>query len=98
MGSGAGKKKTAGNGSRKIVIYFTALTVTFMLFFTLGFKFAADSSIMKANASIIDIAPDDRIQVLVPMGSGTADIAKILADKGIISSVLFFRIISNFNG
>lgn len=89
---------TAALHENRIVIYIILLSMIFMLCFALGFKFAVDSSITNINSASIEIAPGDRMQIFIPLGSGTAAIAGILAENEVIGSKLMFRILSGING
>ncbi len=85
------KRKKKGNGRLIFGLIMTAIIVAVAVFcaaFVL--KFARDFvGIGKSSVEVV---------VEIPMNSGTADIADILADEGIIDSTYFFRFYSRVKG
>ncbi len=85
------KRKKKGNGRLIFGLIMTAIIVAVAVFcaaFVL--KFARDFvGIGKSSVEVV---------VEIPMNSGTADIADILADEGIIDSTYFFRFYSRIKG
>ncbi len=85
------KRKKKGNGRLIFGLIMTAIIVAVAVFcaaFVL--KFARDFvGIGKSSIEVV---------VEIPMNSGTADIADILADEGIIDSTYFFRFYSRVKG
>ncbi len=85
------KRKKKGNGRLIFGLIMTAIIVAVAVFcaaFVL--KFARDfAGIGKSSIEVV---------VEIPMNSGTADIADILADEGIIDSTYFFRFYSRIKG
>lgn len=85
------KRKKKGNGRLIFGLIMTAMIVAVAVFcaaFVL--KFARDFvGIGKSSVEVV---------VEIPMNSGTADIADILANEGIIDSAYFFRFYSRIKG
>ncbi len=85
------KRKKKGNGRLIFGLIMTAIIVAVAVFcaaFVL--KFARDFvGIGKSSVEVV---------VEIPMNSGTADIADILVDEGIIDSTYFFRFYSRVKG
>lgn len=81
----------------RIIITFTAFLLIFFICFIVSFRFALVSDTKKSRP-IPEIKAKDRIEVRIPMGSSTEDIAEILHEKGVIKHPLIFRILSNLDG
>ena len=85
------KRRKKGNGRLIFGLIMTAIIVAVAVFCAaLVLKFARD--FVGVGKSSIEIV------VEIPMNSGTADIADILANEGIIDSTYFFRFYSRVKG
>lgn len=85
------KKRKKGNGRLIFGLIMTALIVAIAVFCAaLALKFAKD--FVGIGESNIEVVVD------IPMNSGTAEIADILYEEGIIDSTYFFRFYSRVKG
>jgi len=104
------KKNKAKGGTKsrrkKRNIFFRLFVFLFIVAVTLvssyySYKFVLDihdEAGGKETEAQETVSPEDGIQVEIPMGSSTADIADILHKKGIIKYPKVFRILSRING
>lgn len=84
---------------RKSIIVW--LIILMYIAITLGCGYATYSYIVEnysATSTISEIPLEDQLLIEIPMGAGTATIANILKEKGIIKYPLIFRIYSKING
>lgn len=85
------KRKKKGNGRLIFGLIMTAIIVAVAVF--------CAAFVLKFARDFVGIGkPSVEVVVEIPMNSGTADIADILANEGIIDSAYFFRFYSRIKG
>lgn len=96
------KRNTAKQRKKSRKIRTLVLIVFYVLVLTAGFviayKYAVDSTQNRSKTTSVDIDPEDRIVVNIPLGSSTDDIVNILKKEGIIKYPVIYKIISNLEG
>lgn len=99
--------RTEQNGNKKQKkkrrAVFRLFTFLFIIFLTASSAYMSYKYVMKSmdeqdSETVISIAPGEEIEVEIPMGSGTASIANILKEKGIIRYPYIFKLVSKING
>jgi len=90
------KNEKPVNKKLRLTVFVLSCVVTFLACFIISYSYILKYD--KNKDVVIDIPAKDRIAIQIPLGSSTADIAKILKKNGIIHFPTIFRIMSNLNG
>ncbi len=97
--TGQSKKSKSSRKPIGIIALVTFCILIMMSGFAIAYMYAVDFDQRESEeSSQIIIDPADRIVVKIPLGSGTARIADILKEEGIISSKFVFKVISSLEG
>ncbi len=97
------KKKSRKRKNRFTRILVIILIVVAVILAVLGISYAvgkhfANSYLINDNQTEVQVDSQNVIEIDIPKGSSTKDIAKILKDNGIISNAFSFRLTSKLNG
>jgi UPF0755 protein len=92
-------KKPSRKKNKAIVrlIIFLMLIVLTIVCGMISYRFVIDIQ-TSSEINIEPIDPEDGAKLEIPLGSNTADIAKLLKEKGIIKNTNLFRFFSKING
>ncbi|MFD2657288.1 endolytic transglycosylase MltG [Gracilibacillus thailandensis] len=85
------RAKEASVARRIILIVFIVLTAVIIIGGFSGYKY------VKKGLTPVDPDSDETVNVTIPLGSSSSDIANILEDEGIISNSLIYRFYVKFN-
>ncbi len=93
------EQKTPIKKKKSIFKLIVLIGLIFILFSVLSSFFAYIYVTNNSNSTeVVKIDKSNGINVNIPLGSGTTDIAKILFNKGIINHPTIFRVFSYING
>lgn len=96
----APKKKTKKRRNMffSLFLYFVIFLIVFSISSLASYTFFVNEKEIDYQEVIAKIDPEKSIQVEIPRGSDTNDIANILKEEGIIEYPFWFKFISKFNG
>lgn len=92
------KAKKRRNRLASLFLYFLVFLIIFTISSLASYTYFVNEKEIDYEEVIAKIDPENGIQVEIPRGSDTSDIAEILKKEGVISYPFWFKFISKFNG
>ncbi len=92
------KKKKKGNGLKSFLVYFLIYTLLFTITCAVSYSLVLKAENVADDDTEVIVDAADGIEITIPRGSSTSDIAEILKENGIISWPSIFKLQSKING
>lgn len=92
------KKKKKRFNSNRFLVFILVYTILFTVIFVTSFSYVLRKESMADEDLEVSIDPAKGIEITIPRGSSTSDIAKILKENGIIKWPTLFMLQSKING
>jgi len=92
------KKKKKRFNSNRFLVFILVYTILFTVIFVTSFSYVLRKESMSDEDLEVSIDPAEGIEITIPRGSSTSDIAKILKENGIIKWPTLFMLQSKING
>lgn len=92
------KKRKKGNSLKSFLVYFLIYTLIFTITCAVSYGLVIRAESMADEDAEIVVDEANGIEITIPRGSSTSDIANILKENGIISWPSLFKLISKVNG
>ncbi|AEV69044.1 endolytic transglycosylase MltG [Acetivibrio clariflavus] len=92
------KKKKKRFNSNRFLVFILVYTILFTVIFVTSFSYVLRKESMADEDLEVSIDPAEGIEITIPRGSSTSDIAKILKENGIIKWPTLFMLQSKING
>ncbi|GAE87484.1 endolytic transglycosylase MltG [Acetivibrio straminisolvens] len=92
------KAKKSGNKFPSLILYFLVFLIIFTISTLASYTYFVNEEEINYEEVLAKIDPEKGIQVEIPRGANTDDIANILNKEGVISSPFWFKFVSKFNG
>ncbi|OPZ94312.1 MAG: putative aminodeoxychorismate lyase [Firmicutes bacterium ADurb.Bin419] len=92
------RKKKKGNGLKSFLVYFLIYTLLFTITCAVSYSLVLKAENVADDYTEVIVDAADGIEITIPRGSSTSDIAEILEENGIISWPSIFKLQSKING
>jgi len=92
------RKKKKKFNSNRFLVFLLIYTILFTATFVASFSYVLKKESLADEDLAVSVDPENGIEITIPRGSGTSDIANILKENGIIKWPTLFVLQSKING